>query len=118
MSQGSTHDIQLTNGAAWWLVNLLNNQGIFTKTADVFHAGAVLTGPLEPLQKTPEDAFADDSKQSLKADWMAAEFPKFQITEAQRDAVKRGLEILATKGVLVPHKHILQLLESFGLKPQ
>jgi hypothetical protein len=111
------HEVELNNGAAWWLVNLLNNAGIFTKTADLFNFGILLAGPLEPMLATPDEAWADDKKQSLKLDWMAKAFPKFEITEAQREAVKRGLNTLAEKGALAPHKFILSLLKTFGLKP-
>ena len=106
-----THKINLTTGAAHWLTGYLSVPQLVTGTADAFHLATLLTGPLEPAIAPPED------KEEAKL-WVMRPFAELELTEAQREAVKRALTAVGEKKAFVlNNKFTVELLTCFGLSP-
>ena len=105
-----THKINLTTGAAHWLTGYLSVPQLVSGTADAFHLATLVTGPLEPAIKPPI-APAEEKA------WVKTPFPEFEITESQREAVKRALTAVGEKKAFVLNQFTLELLTCFGLSP-
>jgi hypothetical protein len=108
------HEITLSNGACRWLAIYLNQPQIFTTTAQIYLVGILVASHLDEAANL-EKEIADDS--SKFTEWAKVPHEEFEISEAQRDAIKHGINELGKKGLLSPNKWTIELLETFGLKP-
>lgn len=105
------HKLTLTNGAARWLGIYINAQGIFTTVADVFNMGVLASSHLESALNLKKE----DTEGEPWEKWSKEPHEEFEITEAQRETIKRGFQELAKKGALVVNKFTLELLTAFGM---
>ena len=107
------HKLNLKNGEARWLVLYLNAQGILNSVTEVFLVGTLLASHLDAANSLKkEDAEGDGWEK-----WSAEDYPEFEVTEKQRDIIKKVLEEVAKKGALAPNKFTVKLIETFGLQP-
>jgi hypothetical protein len=110
------HTIKLTQGAARWLYVYLSQPGVTKTAADAFYVGLLLTGKLEPVAEIKDEEIQKDKAKALE--WAAVAFEEFEISESQREAVKRALNACAERGLLNPAtKSTLEILQMFGLCP-
>ena len=111
------HKVKLSTGAARYLAMSLNGDGVITSPAELFSAGALLSSHLQPVDTIPKECMTEAGQlnEEKTAEWMATSFTEFEITEAQRDLIKRVLQKLSERGVFKPSKFILELLTAFGL---
>lgn len=110
------HKIALSKGAARWLLNYLGTPGIFATAADIFNAGTLMAGPLAPVETIAKEL--QENPEALAA-WLREDFTTLEISEKQRETVKRGLAALAGKGALElragTHRFTMELLTAFGV---
>lgn len=105
------HKLKLSNGAARWLALYLSIPETLNTTPDVYNAGAIIHEHLEDAMSLPKEKQQGEEWEK----WAVIERSEFEITEAARESVKRGLQSLAKRGLLQTSKHTMELLTLFGL---
>lgn len=96
------HNLNLTNGAAILLANMLNVSDNL-KTPSAILTAASLIDRIEVKQPA-----------ELTNEWADADGPKVELTEKERDLCKNVVEALA--GKIPPTKHAVSILTQLGFE--
>lgn len=119
------HKINLTQGAVRYLRDMLASTGWAKSINDIILGGGllvdVLPEPSEPPTTTPvEREAADQARIRLLAHtadvkaWAALPVPEFDVTEKQRDCIRRCIKHFAELGNIPPTPQAYVLLTAFG----
>ena len=122
------HKINLTQGAVRYLRDMLASTGWAKSINDIILGGGllvdVLPEPSEPPVITPvEREAADQARIRLAAHtanvktWSALPVPEFDVTEKQRDCIRRCIKHFAEQGSIPPTPQAFVLLTAFGYSP-
>ena len=97
--------ITLNNASGWLLAILLNQEGWTKGVVDALAAGDLLHGGILPSERPSGASEAWDST-----------LVEVTITETQLKSAKKCVSTNAEKGIIIPGKHALHLLEALGFE--
>lgn len=107
-----THKIKLNQGAVKFLRDMLALPGWANTVKDIILGGQLLVDVVPEVPNPPEGADANDREKVMG--WANTEVAEFEVTENQREAVRRCLKHFAEKGAIPPVKNAMLLLVAFG----
>lgn len=103
----ANHKINLTNGAANILAQILSTPGIVNNSVDFYRIGGVVEDHLSSVPEAPKS-------QGPMEDWAKTPYPEFEVKENHRKACAAAITAAIEKGMIGSNKHTRSLQREFG----
>lgn len=107
------HTVKLSQGAVHLLRSIVDAPGWAKSTSDIIVGGGLLSDDRLPEYK---DAPTDKTSKEESKAWLEKAASPFEITEKEREAIKRAIEHFTGQGNIKASKYSAELLKAFGFE--